>query len=187
MKQDYDQIILQEVYLGKRRNLLQRLYLRAPGLGKNANYMLRKVQRLSEGSASKLGYLRWRRYRSRFEKRYGCFVGPRVRIGKGLVLPHPNGIVFGQGLVMGENCTVYQQVTFGRKQIAESKQSDMPVIGDRCIFCAGSKVLGNIHVADGTVVAANAVLLTDTVPNGVYAGVPATLKKICENKVAAEE
>lgn len=180
MKKYYKDIILHEVYHDKKRNFIQRFYLRLPGFGKNANYMLRKVQAMSEERKTKLGYLKWRCLRSKFERRYGCFIGPEVKIDKGLILPHPNGIIFGKGVKIGGNCTVYQQVTFGGKHMTDSENGDMPVVGNNCIFYAGSKILGNIYIADGTIVGANSVLLTDTVRNGIYVGTPAVLKKINE-------
>ncbi len=101
---------------------------------------------------------------------YGIFIGEKVEIGIGVKLPHPNGIVFGQGVKLGDHCTIYQQVTFGVKGFGEDKY---PVIGNDCIFGAGSKVLGDIHVADGSTVGANAVLIDSTVKKGVYVGSPA--------------
>lgn len=158
--------------------MIKKFYLIFPGLGKNANFMLRKTQCLSEQNSSKLGFVIWRLYRHKFEKRYGCFVAPNVTIGQGLILPHPNGIVFGKGLVIGKNCTIYQQVTFGGKETMSSYKGDIPTVGDNCTFYAGAKVLGKINVADGTVVGANSVLMSDTVENGVYVGAPARLIKI---------
>src|SRR4051794_37601592 len=41
----------------------------------------------------------------------GCEIGP------GLVVKHPNGIVVGQGVKIGKNCTLLHQVTIGERHI----------------------------------------------------------------------
>lgn len=46
-------------------------------------------------------------------KDYGIFVHPGTQIGLGLSMPHPNGIVIGSSVTIGENATIYQQVTIG--------------------------------------------------------------------------
>lgn len=43
---------------------------------------------------------------------------------------------------------------------------------------AGAKILGGSHIAKGCVIAANAVIKGETVPFGVYGGIPARLLKM---------
>ena len=54
--------------------------------------------------------------------RYGIYfnLSSKGSIGKGLFLPHPTSIVFGDGVNMGENCIIYQNVTFGAKKRGEN-------------------------------------------------------------------
>lgn len=51
-----------------------------------------------------------------------------------------------------------------------------PVIGNDVMITCGAKVLGDIHVGDGAVIGANAVIVRDVEPGAVMGGVPA--KKI---------
>lgn len=43
-----------------------------------------------------------------------CGVQIAGSVGEGLALPHPNGVIVGQGVTMGNGCTLYQQVTLGQ-------------------------------------------------------------------------
>ncbi len=95
-----------------------------------------------------------------------------------MFLPHPMSIVIGYGTNIGDNCTIYQNVTFGAKtRNREDVGIQYPQIGNNCVFYAGAVVIGGIHVADNTQVGANAVLISDTEEASVYAGVPAKRKK----------
>ena len=115
---------------------------------------------------------------------YGIFfnINSDGIIGKGLFLPHPTSIVFGEGINIGENCTIYQNVTLGAKKrdekaVTVTNENRYPTIGDNCIFYAGSVANGGIQVANGTQVGANAVLISDTQEYSVYAGIPAVRKR----------
>ena len=124
-------------------------------------------------------------YKRMLINRYGIFfnVNENTNIGIGLTLPHPVSIVFGEGVSIGDNCTIYQNVTFGaKKRISHSaEKSDTsiryPLIGNNCVFYAGAVIIGGIRIANGTQVGANAVLMINTEENGIYAGIPATRKR----------
>lgn len=98
---------------------------------------------------------------------FGIFVGHNVKIGEGLVLPHPNGIVIGNNVIIGTHVTIYQQVTIGRKN------GCYPIVRGGSILYPGCKILGGIIVDRGTKVGANAVLLKSTEYNSTYVGIPA--------------
>ena len=69
---------------------------------------------------------------------------------------------------IGENCWINQQVTVGYKG-----SKIPPVIGNNVTITCGAKVLGNIHIGDGAVIGANAVVIRDVEEGAVMAGVPA--------------
>jgi len=90
-------------------------------------------------------------------------------IGPGLFIQHGFATIVAASRV-GANCWINQQVTIGF-----INPEDRPVIGDGVFVHAGAKVLGAVHLGDGCVVGANAVVLKD-VPAGFTAvGVPARL------------
>jgi len=115
-----------------------------------------------------------RALRNRLIKVYGIEIGGHTKIGMGLHIAHPNGIIFGEGVEIGKNVTIYHQVTFGLNNVSSKGDINAyPKVGDNCIIYAGAKIIGNIKLGNGTIVGANSVLLTDTEENSVYAGIPA--------------
>ena len=163
--------LAKEVY-GEKASWAKRFFLSSFVFGKNANYLLRNLQWYSS-KTGKLSYFQARRIRAKLIRRFGLFVNGNVKIAPGLELPHPNGIVIGAGVVIGENCRIYQQVTIGGKNIGDSDHGRMPKIGNNCVLFAGCKVLGDIELGEGTVVGANSVLTKSTEPHSIYAGIPA--------------
>ena len=97
----------------------------------------------------------------------GADIPLNCRIGGGLLMPHPNGIVIHREAVIGPNCLIFQQVTIG------TAGGGVPTIGGRVDIGAGAKVLGAIRVGDQAQIGANAVLLQDLPAGCVAVGVPA--------------
>jgi serine O-acetyltransferase len=95
------------------------------------------------------------------------------RIGPGLVMQHPTGIVIGGGARVGAECTILQNVTIGERYGDGRPPHDYPVIGDRVTIGAGACVLGGIHVGNDAVIGANAVVLDDVPARAIVAGAPA--------------
>lgn len=116
-----------------------------------------------------------KRYKRLLVYRYGVYfsTSPNTQIGKGVRFPHPTSIVIGEGVVIGENCIIYQNVTIGGVRCGSKDVNRYPSIGEECVLYAGCKVLGGIKISDGTKIGANAVLLKNTEQNSTYAGVPA--------------
>lgn len=84
-------------------------------------------------------------------------------------------------MIIGKNCSIYQNVTIGGANIGDAAKKQQPHIGDECTFFAGSMVLGNIFVSSNCVVGANSVLLEDA-SSGVYVGSPARLVHALNSK-----
>jgi serine O-acetyltransferase len=91
-----------------------------------------------------------------------------TRIGGGLCLPHPNGIVIHPAAVIGPNCLIFQQVTIGM-----ASDAGAPVIGGHVDIGAGAKILGGVILGDDVVVGANAVVTRDIPAGHVARGIPA--------------
>ncbi|MFJ4160201.1 hypothetical protein [Microbacterium testaceum] len=89
------------------------------------------------------------------------------------MIRHANGIVVGVGAVVGENCTILQQVTVGAASGAPAFGQRYPRVGSGVIFGAGSRIIGDVSIGDGAVVGANAVVVKDVAPNSTVVGVPA--------------
>lgn len=103
---------------------------------------------------------------------HGVWIGPKVVAGKGLVLGHPRGVVMSPDTVIGEYCTIINQVTIGGPSV---------VIEDFVELGAGSKVISTperpVKIGEHCVVGAGAVVVKTAAPYSVLAGVPAKLIK----------
>lgn len=98
----------------------------------------------------------------------GCRVGP------GLMLQHPQGIVIGGGAAIGEDCTILHQVTLGERYGDDTDaRHEYPHLGARVVVGAGAVILGGVWVGDDAVVGANAVVVRDVDAADVVVGVPA--------------
>ena len=95
-------------------------------------------------------------------------IAPQTRIGGGLILPHPNGIVIHSATVIGPNCLIFQQVTLGARGL-----DGAPYIGGHVDIGAGARILGPVRIGDHAVIGANAVVTCDVPAGHVARGVPA--------------
>jgi serine O-acetyltransferase len=99
-------------------------------------------------------------------------IHPSASIGTSVFLDHATGIIVGAFAVIGDEVTILQNVTIGRKQ---SEPDRAPKIGHGVYLSAGSTIIGNVSVGDFAKVGAGAVVEHD-VPAGCTAvGVPARL------------
>lgn len=78
---------------------------------------------------------------------------------------------------MGNNCSIWQQVTIGNKLDSEGRK---PRIGNNVKICAGAIIVGNIEIGDNAIIGAGAVVIKDVPANCVVGGVPAKVIKILE-------
>jgi len=97
-------------------------------------------------------------------------------ISEGLFLAHTQNLVIGEGVKIGQNVTLYNDVTLGAgaRGTNESKER-YPILGDGVTIYTGAKILGFIHIGNGAIVGANAVVLKDIPPGCVAVGVPAKI------------
>lgn len=101
----------------------------------------------------------------------GIEIHPGAKIGRRLFIDHGVGVVIGETAEIGDDVTLYQQVTLGGTSLSRGKRH--PTLEDDVIIGAGAKILGAFTVHRGARVGANAVVLQE-VPAGVsVAGIPA--------------
>lgn len=111
----------------------------------------------------------------------GIEIHPGAKIGKGLFIDHGMGIVIGETAEIGDNCTIYQNVTLGGT--GKDKGKRHPTVGDNVLIGCGAKVLGPFTVGNNSKIAANAVVLSEVPPNSTCVGVPARIVRINNQKV----
>ena len=89
-----------------------------------------------------------------------------------MFLDHATGIIIGAFAVIGDEVTIMQNVTIGRKQAMPGRA---PRIGRGVLLSSGATILGDISIGDFAKIGAGSVVEHD-VPAGCTAvGVPARL------------
>ncbi len=101
----------------------------------------------------------------------GVEIHPGAQIGRRLVIDHGMGVVIGETAIVGDDVYLYHAVTLGGTSSERGKRH--PTIGNGVIVGAGAKVLGDILVADGARVGANAVVVRAVDPGVTVVGIPA--------------
>lgn len=117
---------------------------------------------------------RWISQRSRHKT--GIEIHPAAKIGKGLFIDHGMGVVIGETTVIGDDCTIYQNVTLGGTGKDTGKRH--PTLGNNVLVGSGAKVLGPFKVGDNARIAAGAVVLSEVPANATAVGVPARIVKL---------
>ena len=104
---------------------------------------------------------------------FGIDIHPAARIGRGIMLDHATGLVIGETAVVGDAVSIMQSVTLGGtgKEIGERH----PKIGYGVLIGPGAKILGNINVGTGAMIAASSVVLKPVREHAIVAGVPAKI------------
>jgi len=100
----------------------------------------------------------------------GIEIHPGASIGPRLFIDHGMGVVIGETAEIGENVTIYHNVTLGGVSLEKGKRH--PTIEDNVVIGAGAKVLGAITIGAGSRIGANAVVVKSVPPNSVVVGVP---------------
>jgi len=99
----------------------------------------------------------------------GADIPLNCRIGGGLLIPHPNGIVIHPDAEIGPNCLLFQQVTVG------DVEGNVPKLGGHVDVGAGAKLIGAVVIGDHAVIGANSVVTSDVPAGATAVGVPARI------------
>ena len=108
----------------------------------------------------------------------GIEIHPKAKIGKNLFIDHGMGVVIGETSIIGDNVTIYHNVTLGgiSPSIDSDNQREVkrhPTLQDHVVVGSGAQVLGPITVRKNAKIGANAVVTKDVPENGVMVGIPA--------------
>ncbi len=104
----------------------------------------------------------------------GIEIHPGATIGKNLFIDHGFGVVIGETSKIGDNVTIYHDVTLGGVSADHSKGAlRHPQIGNNVIIGAGAQVLGPITIGDGAKIGSNAVVVAEVEPGATMVGIPA--------------
>lgn len=126
-------------------------------------------------------YNKKRFFLARFISQVGRFftgieIHPGAKIGKRLFIDHGMGIVIGETAEIGDDVTIFHQVTLGGT--GKDKGKRHPTVKNNVIISAGVKVLGPITIGENSKIGANAVVLKDIPDNATAVGIPAKLVRL---------
>lgn len=100
----------------------------------------------------------------------GIEIHPGAKIGTGFFIDHGMGTVIGETAEIGENVTLYHNVTLGGASLNKEKRH--PTIQEYVVIGAGAQIIGPVCVGAYARVGANAVVVKDVPPQAVVVGVP---------------
>jgi serine O-acetyltransferase len=107
-------------------------------------------------------------------------IHPSATIGTSVFLDHATGIIIGAFVEIGDEVTMMQNVTIGRREAARA-----PRIGRGVLLSSGAMIQGDVSIGDFAKIGAGAVVTHD-VPAGCTAvGVPARLTNCREAEIPA--
>ena len=116
----------------------------------------------------------------------GIEIHPGAKIGKNLFIDHGMGVVIGETSEIGDNVTIYHNVTLGGSSPSidserQRHEKRHPSIGNDVVIGSGAQIIGPIKVGNNARIAANAVVVKDVPENATMVGIPAKAVKL-ENR-----
>ena len=111
----------------------------------------------------------------------GIEIHPKAEIGKNLFIDHGMGVVIGETSKIGDNVTIYHNVTLGgiSPSINSNDQRNIkrhPTLEDNVVVGSGAQILGPITIGKNSLVGSNSVVTKNVLEKSIMAGIPA--KKI---------
>lgn len=100
----------------------------------------------------------------------GIEIHPGAKIGERLFIDHGMGVVIGETCEIGNDVTIYQNVTLGGTGKEKGKRH--PTIGNNVLIATGAKVLGSMKIGDNSKIGAGSVVLQEVPPNSTVVGIP---------------
>ncbi len=111
----------------------------------------------------------------------GIEIHPGATIGKRLFIDHGMGVVIGETSSIGDDVTIYHDVTLGGTSLKAVVRH--PQIGSGVIIGAGAQLLGPIRIGNNARIGSNAVVISDVETDATVVGVPA--RRVKEKPYAA--
>ena len=107
----------------------------------------------------------------------GIEIHPGARIGERFFIDHGMGVVIGETADIGDDVTLYQDVTLGGvspsvDSDSQREQKRHPTLGDGVIVGSGAQILGPIIVGACARVGANAVVTKEVASGATVVGIP---------------
>jgi len=111
----------------------------------------------------------------------GVEIHPAAQIGCGFMIDHGMGVVIGETTEIGDNVTLYHDVTLGGRKLYDENGNKLtkrhPSIGNNVIIGSGAQILGPITIGDNVKIGSNAIVIEDIPANCTVVNNPAYIIK----------
>ena len=89
----------------------------------------------------------------------------------------PVGLAISKYVKIGKNCTLYQNVTIGGKDLPNrsNNAAKYPQIGDNVTIYPGAFIVGGVKIGNNCIIGANTVIVRDVPDNAMASGNPAQI------------
>ena len=114
----------------------------------------------------------------------GVELPAETRVGRGLRLAHPQGIVVNGEARLGARCLLRANSTLGNVVGGDGRPGPSPVVGDDVELGIGVIVIGGVTIGDGARIGAGAVVIRDVPAGAVAVGNPARVLPVAPRAVA---
>ena len=115
----------------------------------------------------------------------GIEIHPGAQIGPGFFIDHGMGTVIGETAEVGEDVTLYHNVTLGG--VSWEKKKRHPTVEDQVVIGAGAQILGPVRIGAHSRIGANSVVVKNVPPNSVVVGVPGRVESRDDAEMPEEE
>ena len=115
----------------------------------------------------------------------GVDIHPAAKIGRRLFIDHATGLVIGETAEIGDDVTLYHDVTLGGISLAKGKRH--PTLENGVIVGAGAQILGPVVIGAGARIGSNAVVRTDVPKCATMVGIPARMVMQKEDRAGEQE
>ena len=107
----------------------------------------------------------------------GIEIHPGAKIGRRFVIDHGMGIVIGETTEIGDNVTMYHDITLGGTTVFDKNgkitAKRHPTIGNNVIIGSGAQVLGPIKIGNNAKIGSNAIVVKEVPANTTVIGMAA--------------
>lgn len=107
----------------------------------------------------------------------GIEIHPGAKIGYGFMIDHGMGVVIGETTEIGNNVTLYHDVTLGGRKFYDENgkklQKRHPTLKDNVTIGSGAQILGPITIGNNVKVGSNAIVIKDIPSDSTVVNAPA--------------
>ncbi|MEV7544629.1 serine O-acetyltransferase EpsC [Streptomyces sp. NPDC089915] len=181
MKEDLDVVVAQDPSMRNRREALLHAALPALWAHRVAHRLHRRGMRMTAG------IIAWQARR-----KTSVEIHPGAVLGRRVFIDHGAAVVIGETAVIGDDVTIYHQVTLGavgwwsdnKRPVGERRH---PVVGHHVVLGTNATVLGPVTIGEHAVIGAQALVNKDVPPGARVLAATAVIKAVGEQPQPMED